>query len=68
MDASKLQTFPGSGVKNDRDLSNMPVLAVTLKGSGGGKSLILNGHYDVVPPGVRKNWSKLFELKIYQKN
>ena len=57
VDASKLPTFPGSGVKKDRDLSNMPVLAGTLKGSGGGKSLILNGHYDVVPPGVRKNWT-----------
>ena len=56
VDASKLPTFPGSGVKQDRDLSNMPVVAGKLKGKGLGKSLILNGHYDVVPPGLRKNW------------
>ena len=55
--ASDLPTFPGSGVKHDRDLSNMPIVAGRLRGTGGGKSLILNGHYDVVPPGLRKNWS-----------
>ena len=56
VDGSTLPTFPGSGVKKDRDLNNMPVLAGTLRGTGEGKSLILNGHYDVVPPGLRKNW------------
>lgn len=28
----------------------------TLKGGGGGRSLILNGHVDVVPPGDSANW------------
>lgn len=28
----------------------------TLKGAGGGRSLILNGHVDVVPPGDAANW------------
>lgn len=28
----------------------------TLKGEGGGRSLILNGHVDVVPPGDSANW------------
>ncbi len=28
----------------------------TLKGVGGGRSLILNGHVDVVPPGDAANW------------
>ncbi len=29
----------------------------TLKGSGGGKSILFNGHLDVVPPGDLENWS-----------
>ena len=56
VDASKLESFPGSGVSPDRDLSNMPVVVGELKGKGKGKSLILNGHYDVVPVGVLENW------------
>ena len=57
VEASKLERFPGSGVKPDRDLRGMPVLAGKRNGSGGGKSLILNGHYDVVPPGLIENWN-----------
>ncbi len=56
VDSSKLESFPGSGVLKDRDLSNMPVLVGKAKGNGKGKSLILNGHYDVVPVGVIENW------------
>jgi len=56
IDASKLESFPGSGVISDRDLSNMPVVVGKLKGKGSGKSLILNGHYDVVSPGEVENW------------
>ncbi|MGG3470139.1 peptidase [Neobacillus pocheonensis] len=33
-----------------------PNLVAVLKGSGGGKSIILNGHIDVVPVGDEKNW------------
>ncbi len=57
IDASELDSFPGSGVLKDRDLSNMPVLAGKLEGGGKGRSLILNGHYDVVPTGIIDNWS-----------
>lgn len=54
-DAASLKSFPGSGVLPDRDLSNMPI--VVGRRGGRGRSLILNGHYDVVPQGVRDNWS-----------
>lgn len=33
-----------------------PNVVATLKGAGGGKSLILNGHIDVVPVGNLKDW------------
>jgi acetylornithine deacetylase len=56
VDSSELKSFPGSGVNKSRDLSNMPVLVGKLKGNGKGKSLILNGHYDVVPEGIVENW------------
>ena len=56
VDSSELKSFPGSGVIKDRDLSNMSVLVGKLEGDGKGKSLILNGHYDVVPVGIIENW------------
>ncbi|WHY75746.1 peptidase [Neobacillus sp. WH10] len=34
-----------------------PNLVAVLKGSGGGKSIILNGHIDVVPVGEESSWS-----------
>ncbi len=54
-DASSLKPFPGSGVVPGRDLSNMPILVGRREGHG--PSLLLNAHYDVVPPGVMENWS-----------
>ena len=33
-----------------------PNLVAVLKGTGGGKSIILNGHIDVVPVGDESNW------------
>ncbi len=57
VDSSQLKRFPGSGVQPGRDLSGMPVLVGQLEGSGGGRSLILNGHYDVVPVGIIDNWT-----------
>ena len=71
VDAAQLEQFPGSGIKADRDLSGMPVITAQRRGSGGGKSLILNGHYDVVPPGLRENWThdpfagEISEERIY---
>jgi acetylornithine deacetylase len=54
--ATDLETFPGSGVDPNRDMANMPVLVGQRTGAGQGRSLILNGHYDVVPPGIVENW------------
>lgn len=34
-----------------------PNVVAVLKGTGGGKSLILNGHIDVVPPGDYQTWN-----------
>jgi len=56
VDASSLESFPGSGVSPDRDLSQMPIVVGTFKGIGGGRSLILNGHYDVVPEEELSHW------------
>lgn len=56
VDAAALEQFPGSGVTAGRDLSNMPVVVGTFRGAGGGRSLILNGHYDVVPEGQLEHW------------
>jgi len=57
VDASKLENFPGSGIRPDKNLSNMPVVVGKLKGGGKGKSLLLNGHIDVVPAGEIENWT-----------
>ncbi len=55
IEPGSLASFPGSGVLKDRDLRNMPVLVG--RRSGRGRSLLLNAHYDVVPPGLVENWS-----------
>jgi len=55
VDAASLERFPGSGVVPDRDLRGMPVVVGTREGRG--RSLLLNAHYDVVPPGVLENWN-----------
>ncbi|WP_110927801.1 peptidase [Bacillus massiliglaciei] len=39
------------------DFSGNPNLAAVKKGTGGGNSLILNGHIDVVPEGNRDDWT-----------
>lgn len=38
------------------DFSGNPNVTAVLKGTGGGKSIILNGHIDVVPVGDEQNW------------
>ncbi len=55
IEPGSLDAFPGSGVLKDRDFRNMPVLVGRRLGRG--RSLLLNGHYDVVPAGVRENWT-----------
>ena len=50
----------GSGnrfVPDGLDFRGRPQLAARLAGGGGGRSLLLNGHIDVVPPGPREDWS-----------
>ncbi|MBY0122727.1 peptidase [Bacillus sp. S/N-304-OC-R1] len=39
-----------------KDFTGNPNVIGVLKGSGGGRSLILNGHIDVVPEGDRNDW------------
>jgi acetylornithine deacetylase len=39
-----------------KDFSGNPNVVGVLKGTGGGKSLILNGHIDVVPQGNMEDW------------
>ena len=36
---------------------NRPLTVGTLRGSGGGRSLVVNGHIDVVSPGDESNWT-----------
>lgn len=38
-------------------IAPMPNVVGVLKGTGGGRSLMLNGHIDVVPPGDLKSWT-----------
>ncbi|MCS7386675.1 MAG: ArgE/DapE family deacylase [archaeon GB-1867-005] len=35
---------------------NRPMLTGIVKGTGGGKSLLFNGHVDVIPPGPKESW------------
>ncbi|MGM7701331.1 peptidase [Pseudalkalibacillus sp. Hm43] len=39
-----------------KDFSKSPNIVGTWKGTGGGKSIVLNGHIDVVPPGDLNQW------------
>ncbi|MGM0751146.1 MAG: peptidase [Bacillota bacterium] len=40
-----------------KEFKGNPNVVGVLKGQGGGKSLLLNGHIDVVPEGDRKDWT-----------
>ncbi|OYX71250.1 MAG: acetylornithine deacetylase [Rhizobiales bacterium 32-66-11] len=41
----------------DRGYENRPNIVATFKGAGGGRSLLLNGHTDVIPVGNGEGWS-----------
>ncbi|MGH7102068.1 MAG: ArgE/DapE family deacylase [Acetobacteraceae bacterium] len=41
----------------DRGYQGRPNIVATWKGTGGGRSLLLNGHTDVIPIGNREAWS-----------
>ena len=40
-----------------RGYENRPNIVATLKGTGGGRSLLLNGHTDVIPVGDGEGWT-----------
>ncbi len=44
------------GAHKGRTFEGRPILAGTLEGKGGGRSLMLTGHIDVVPPGPASHW------------
>ncbi len=54
-DAGILKEHPAY-TSSREDFSNSPVQVTRFKGAGGGRSLLLCGHMDVVPPGSGK-WS-----------
>jgi acetylornithine deacetylase len=41
----------------ERGYEGRPNIVATLKGAGGGRSLLLNGHTDVIPVGGGEGWS-----------
>ncbi|MGE4251694.1 MAG: ArgE/DapE family deacylase [Parvibaculaceae bacterium] len=41
----------------ERGYEGRPNIVATLKGTGGGRSLLLNGHSDVIPVGKGEGWS-----------
>lgn len=50
----KYQGRPGAN--KGRTFEGRPNLGGTLAGTGGGRSLMLTGHIDVVPPGAPEHW------------
>ncbi len=57
VDAEKLKEFKGMpGYYESRPMKDRPILCGRLKGSGGGHSLLLTGHADVVTQG--DGWTK----------
>lgn len=43
-------------VKENGPYENRPNIVATFKGIGGGRSLLFNGHVDVIPEGSLENW------------
>ncbi|PWE32592.1 acetylornithine deacetylase [Maritimibacter sp. 55A14] len=56
LDAPELAAHPALAPATV-DYSKMSALVATHRGRGGGRSLILNGHIDVVPPGPAEHWT-----------
>lgn len=54
--ADELKDHPAYPLVNSDNLGKRPNLVGKLKGKGTGKSIILNGHVDVVHPGDDNNW------------
>ena len=52
-----LEKYAGKpGAQKGRNFTGRPILAGRRKGNGGGKSILLTGHIDVVPPGEATHW------------
>lgn len=51
----ELKTHPAF-VKSDLPYENRPNVVATFRGAGGGRSLLFNGHVDVIPEGPKENW------------
>jgi len=66
----ELKKHPGY-IPVDRGYEGRPNIVATWKGIGGGRSLLLNGHTDVIPVGNGEGWSdnpwsaKIKEGRIY---
>ncbi|TIP32261.1 MAG: M20/M25/M40 family metallo-hydrolase, partial [Mesorhizobium sp.] len=46
-----------AGANKGRTFEGRPNLGGVLKGTGGGRSIMLTGHIDVVPPGAAGHWA-----------
>jgi acetylornithine deacetylase len=53
---AELQRHPAY-VPTGRSYQDRPNVVAVMRGSGGGRSLMLNGHVDVVPTGPAETWS-----------
>lgn len=56
IEAEKLADCPGYNPSTWNNPSSRPNVVGTLRGKGGGRSLILNAHVDTVPVGRRQDW------------
>lgn len=52
----RIGKFPGANLGHQNE--GRPNIVGVLKGAGGGRSLILNGHIDTMPYGDRSKWGK----------
>src|SRR5699024_9348705 len=70
LDGERLKKHPYF-YSNRETFENSPNVVGVLKGTGGGKSVILNGHVDVVPEGDHDQWDedpysgKVIDGKMY---
>jgi len=55
-DVEELKGHPASIPMSDT-YEDRPNVVGVKKGAGGGRSLLFNGHVDVIPPGPRESWS-----------
>ena len=53
-DNERMSKYPG--YNHGHQYKNRPNVVGTYKGTGGGRSLILNGHIDTMPSGELKRW------------